>query len=403
MKESYLAFTKRKYPIGPYSNSGGSVSNESSPLSKKITTIPSNAFNNNSAQRVSYTKDKVAKNFHVASSKNNNSSSYFKNTPAKRCKGLSINLRYKYPLNNLLDERSKSTVKDYFETEGPKSHKRFSSDYSFLNKRPYHKPMQLVENSKLKNTEATINAYSEGARMNIIYTENPAYKLCTIGKSQPDTAKQSTQSTLRSITKRTSFEKSGVEKYKIEYKPESYLNLRIAKKSKRVRLMVLRPKYYSKRPTLKDVSTKLKDLLSGSYTGERTSDDQSREQFLKMLLHRNKGKIVLEKEDISFKKAVNNVIDPRRKEDIEETAKKIKSFWQKYNSPPETTIDFYKIGKVLGKGAFGKVNLGIHKLSGKLVAIKSIEKQIMKDEPSKNKVMKEVAIWEKLAHPSIIR
>ena len=49
------------------------------------------------------------------------------------------------------------------------------------------------------------------------------------------------------------------------------------------------------------------------------------------------------------------------------------------------------------------MSLGIHKLSGKFVAIKSIPKQIMKDEQSKNKVMREVAIWEQLSHPSIIR
>lgn len=66
-------------------------------------------------------------------------------------------------------------------------------------------------------------------------------------------------------------------------------------------------------------------------------------------------------------------------------------------------MHFYKIGKMLGKGAFGKVNLGIHKLSGKFVAIKSIHKQVMKDESSKNKVMREVSIWEQLSHTSIIR
>jgi len=27
--------------------------------------------------------------------------------------------------------------------------------------------------------------------------------------------------------------------------------------------------------------------------------------------------------------------------------------------PPKTNLDYYKIGKMLGKGAFGKVNLGL--------------------------------------------
>lgn len=31
----------------------------------------------------------------------------------------------------------------------------------------------------------------------------------------------------------------------------------------------------------------------------------------------------------------------------------------------------------MGKGAFGKVNLAIHRLSGKFVALKSINKQFM--------------------------
>ena len=47
--------------------------------------------------------------------------------------------------------------------------------------------------------------------------------------------------------------------------------------------------------------------------------------------------------------------------------------------PPDTTIDFYRIGKILGKGAFGKVNLAIHKLTQCVCAIKSINKQFFSD------------------------
>lgn len=42
-----------------------------------------------------------------------------------------------------------------------------------------------------------------------------------------------------------------------------------------------------------------------------------------------------------------------------------------------TTPQFYRIGKMLGKGAFGRVNLAMHRLTEKLVAVKSINKQFV--------------------------
>ena len=63
-----------------------------------------------------------------------------------------------------------------------------------------------------------------------------------------------------------------------------------------------------------------------------------------------------------------------------------------HNEHPQTTPDFYIIGKVLGKGAFGKVNLCLHKLSGKLIAMKSLHKQYLESEHNKAKFHNEIAI-----------
>ena len=52
---------------------------------------------------------------------------------------------------------------------------------------------------------------------------------------------------------------------------------------------------------------------------------------------------------------------------------------QRHDELPPTTIDYYTINKLIGKGAFGKVTLATHKLTGKLVAIKTIDKSYMKD------------------------
>ena len=38
-------------------------------------------------------------------------------------------------------------------------------------------------------------------------------------------------------------------------------------------------------------------------------------------------------------------------------------------------MSFYKMGRMIGRGAFGKVNLGLNVLTGRVVAIKSFNKE----------------------------
>lgn len=79
-------------------------------------------------------------------------------------------------------------------------------------------------------------------------------------------------------------------------------------------------------------------------------------------------------------------------------SKAIKDCFKNTNTAPVTTTDFYRAGKMLGRGAFGKVCLGMHKLTRKLIAIKSINKEYLSEEKQKNKVMHEVGILQKLRH-----
>lgn len=76
---------------------------------------------------------------------------------------------------------------------------------------------------------------------------------------------------------------------------------------------------------------------------------------------------------------------------------------QKYNTIPPTTLNFYMIGKILGKGAFGKVNLCIHKLSSKFVALKSLKKNALKAVELNTKVKNEISILKELKHPNVIK
>ena len=89
--------------------------------------------------------------------------------------------------------------------------------------------------------------------------------------------------------------------------------------------------------------------------------------------------------------------------DTEKLISYIKKYFPKHKEGPPTTTEFYRIGRLLGKGAFGKVNLGMHKLTRKMVAIKSINKECLTDETSRDKVMQEFSILKLLKHKSVIR
>ena len=56
---------------------------------------------------------------------------------------------------------------------------------------------------------------------------------------------------------------------------------------------------------------------------------------------------------------------------------------------------------MIGKGAFGKVNLALHILSGKLVAIKSFNKKNLTKDKQLTKITQEIEILKMLNNPNI--
>lgn len=70
----------------------------------------------------------------------------------------------------------------------------------------------------------------------------------------------------------------------------------------------------------------------------------------------------------------------------------IESSFRLKRQMPQTTVDFYRIGKMLGKGAFGKVNMALHRLTEQMVAIKSINKNYFSEDNQRKKVLQEVFI-----------
>ena len=70
---------------------------------------------------------------------------------------------------------------------------------------------------------------------------------------------------------------------------------------------------------------------------------------------------------------------------------------------PTSNLHFYKFGRIIGKGAFGKVNIGLHILTGRIVAIKSFNKTTFKDEKYRTKIMNEIELMKNLKHFSVVR
>ena len=75
----------------------------------------------------------------------------------------------------------------------------------------------------------------------------------------------------------------------------------------------------------------------------------------------------------------------------------IKKYYSKYKKYPKTKMKFYKYGRLLGKGAYGKVNLCLHSLTGRLVAIKSINKSKITKERQRKKIKLETSIMKTLS------
>ena len=91
------------------------------------------------------------------------------------------------------------------------------------------------------------------------------------------------------------------------------------------------------------------------------------------------------------------------KDESAKLSKKIKQYGKAHNylEYPKTSLEFYKIGRSIGHGAFGKVNIALHVLSGHIVSIKSFNKK--RNDFSLSKIQNEAKIMKKLkVHKNIV-
>ena len=90
-------------------------------------------------------------------------------------------------------------------------------------------------------------------------------------------------------------------------------------------------------------------------------------------------------------------------QESENLSKYIKDYFNTHSSYPPTDISFYKFGRIIGRGAFGKVNIGLNILTGRIVAIKSFNKKNLVNENARNKILYETNLMRGLYHPAVTK
>lgn len=91
-------------------------------------------------------------------------------------------------------------------------------------------------------------------------------------------------------------------------------------------------------------------------------------------------------------------------EEVSSIKKDIQTSFKIGSEGPKTTLHYYRILKLLGKGSFGKVYMASQVLTNRVVAIKCLDKKVMKEESRKNKIMHELLMFKTLAgHPNVIQ
>ena len=145
-------------------------------------------------------------------------------------------------------------------------------------------------------------------------------------------------------------------------------------------------KYHMKKLSCQNLHPEVKEQFPDSFTkrsGLISSEEQVAPKFLQLF---------------------NNMYREHETDELRQLKAEIRNGQTDGQRIPETTLQYYQIIKLLGKGSFGKVYLGLQKLSNRLVAIKCLEKLYFKDEVTKKKILSEVKILKRLlGHPNIIK
>lgn len=110
-----------------------------------------------------------------------------------------------------------------------------------------------------------------------------------------------------------------------------------------------------------------------------------------------------EESEIVYPSIDRSQIDSTYLKSYMEVVESITKAFKTKNIYPETTINFYKYGRQLGRGAFGKVNLGVHIATGRVVAIKSFKLNDAEIASIRRRLHLETQLMKTLNHPNVLK
>ena len=355
--------------ISPKSNDNHNSDNHQY---QKTEDIIVNNYNININNQINNTNNFISGNFIQYDSKKKNNNGNNNNE--------SINLKKK--------KINSQSLKDILITNN-KNAKIYTGNNSPINK------LNILLNVPNNNFIKTNNNKSSDRIENIKYTYN---KWSSNRENKKDITKKKV---FDSISSR---KKEDIKNIKLDNKNLSKKNNNIAIESQRKsietkkrlkdELNSKKKKSQSKKEKEKETQEKKKDeMTSNNNTKVNTTNDRNN----------NDLSLSIYNPTMSSRSSVSYDANYYMKESLK-LSTYINKYYSKNKKYPNTSLQFYKYGRLIGQGAFGKVNLGLNILTGRIVAVKSFDKnnsELTGD--NMKKILYETDLMKKLNHPNITK
>ena len=356
--------------LSPKSNNGNQTY-------KKTEDIIVNNYNININNQISNTNNFIAGNFvQYNSKKKNNINTTHDNINLKKKK---INSQ---SLKDILISNNKNT-------------KIFTMNNSPINKLDIL--LNGPNNNYIKNNNNNNNNKSSDRIENIKYTYN---KWSSNREYKKDINKKKV---FESISSRKKEDNKNI---KIENKNLNINELNLNKKNNNIAIETQR-KYLEMKKRLKEESeNKNKKINFKKETKETKKEkDENNNNNSNIINNRNNNDASLSiyNPTLSSHSSISYDANYYMKESLK-LANYISKYYDQNKKYPNTSLQFYKYGRLIGQGAFGKVNLGLNILTGRIVAVKSFDKnnsELTGD--NMKKILYETDLMKKLNHPNITK